>query len=104
MHSISSLNSTRSAFQGAHQHSSIHSAPPTVPPLPPPPTTTRPAGSREEIYAEVLESPPVVAAMPTLAGADYEDGYILNVESVPKKPRKMFGEWLIINLGAKCIV
>lgn len=67
--------------------SSHHSAPPTVPPIPPPlniPCT-------DEIYAEISDPPATATSLLSRGSVDYEDGYILNVDSVPQKNWKTFG-------------
>lgn len=56
-------------------------SPPSLPPLPPPldiPNT-------DEIYDEISESPLTATTVVSNNSPDYEDGYILNVESVPKR-------------------
>ena len=77
-----------SSSSGRRSDTSLHSAPPLMAPPIPPPVDIPPRS--DEIYAEVKESP---ASYQVRGSADYaEDGYILNVESVPKKT---FGKWKV---------
>jgi hypothetical protein len=45
--------------------------------------------SDDKIYDEINESPLTIVSG---SNPDYEDGYILNVESVPRKPSRSFGK------------
>ena len=55
-------------------------APPTVPPIPPP-IDVPSATNYEEIYAAVCESP---LTDTSIDSADYNNGYIVKLDSVPK--------------------
>lgn len=79
-------------IQSARYVPSHHFAPPPLPPLPPP---LEPVNTADEIYAEVSESPLTASSMVSGGSVDYEDGYILNVESVPRKPSKSFGQFIL---------
>lgn len=55
--------------------------PPPLPPLPPPIDIPQ---NSEEIYATISETPRTATTL--IASPDYEDGYILRLDSVPSKP------------------
>lgn len=90
--SSSSQHRDRSSeFERTRYVTSRHFAPPSLPPIPPPLDIPMPANAEEEIYAEINESP--LTGTSVISSRDYEVGYILNVDSVPGKARKSFGQF-----------